>query len=104
MRISDWSSDVCSSDLLTVAGDGSNLVSTDVLAGEFIDALRPASVTARLGARVISGLRGDIALPKRDARTPTADWYAEGDDIRSEDRRVGKGCGGKCRFRGSAYL
>lgn len=72
--------------VLTVAGDGSNLVATDVLADQFIDALRPASVATRLGARVITGLVGDIALPKRDARTPTAAWFAENGSITSGDQ------------------
>lgn len=63
--------------VLTVAGDGSNLVQTDVLADQFIDALRPASVATRLGAISITDLRGDIALPKADASTPAAAWIAE---------------------------
>lgn len=63
--------------VLTVAGDGSNLVQTDVLADQFIDALRPASVATRLGAISITDLRGDIALPKMDALTPAAEWIAE---------------------------
>jgi HK97 family phage major capsid protein len=63
--------------VLTVAGDGSNLVQTDVLADQFIDALRPSSVAVRLGAMTITDLRGDIALPKMDALTPAAEWVAE---------------------------
>lgn len=71
--------------VLTVSGDGSNLVQTDVLAGEFIDALRPASVTTRLGARTITDLRGDIALPKMDALTPAAAWVTENSALTAGD-------------------
>lgn len=72
--------------VLTIAGDGSNLVSTTVLGDQFIDALRPMSVATRLGARVLTGLTGDIALPRRDARTPTAAWYTENNAITSGDQ------------------
>jgi HK97 family phage major capsid protein len=72
--------------VLTYAGDGQNLVSTTVLGNEFIDALRPASVSTRLGARVITGLVADIALPRRDARTPTAAWFVENNAITSGDQ------------------
>ena len=52
--------------VLTKTGDGSNLIQTEVLEQEFIDALRPASVAMALGARTLTDLHGDIALP-----TPT---------------------------------
>jgi HK97 family phage major capsid protein len=57
-----------------VAGDAGNLVRTDVLADQFIDALRPATVLGALGARLLTGLRDDIAIPKMDALTPAAEW------------------------------
>ena len=60
----------------TVAGDASNIVQSDVLADQFIDALRPVSVLTGLGARMLTGLRGDIAIPKMDANTPAAEWLA----------------------------
>lgn len=71
--------------VLTVAGDGSNLVQTDVLAAQFIDALRPSSVAVRLGARTITDLRGDIALPKMDALTPSAAWVTENSALSAAD-------------------
>ena len=58
----------------TVGGDAANIVGTQVLADQFIDALRPATVLGTLGARVITGLREDIAIPKMDALTPAAEW------------------------------
>ena len=63
--------------VLTKAGDGSNLIQTEVLEAEFIDALRPSSVAIGLGARTLTDLHGDIALPKMDALTPAAAWVAE---------------------------
>jgi len=72
--------------VLTVAGDASNLVSNEVLGDEFIDALRPQSVATRLGARTITGLTGDIALPRRDARAPAAAWFVENNAINSGDQ------------------
>lgn len=58
----------------TTAGDAGNLVRTDILADQFIDALRPATVLGALGARFLTGLRDDIAIPKMDALTPAAEW------------------------------
>lgn len=56
---------------LTVGTDsaGGYLKPTDHLGGEFIDALRPNLVTANLGARMMSGLKGDIAIPALNAKT-----------------------------------
>src|SRR3546814_7289119 len=83
MRISDWSSDVCSSDLplarIIVVADG--LVSTgtivDMLAGEGDDAL--------------------LVVNEADALP-----HFERVD-RSEERRVGKECVNTVSTRGSAY-
>jgi HK97 family phage major capsid protein len=65
-------------------GTGLNLVQTDVLAEQFIDALRPASVVARLGGRLITGLRDNIALPKL-AGSPASEWVAEGAPLTPAD-------------------
>lgn len=48
---------------------GGFLKGTDHLANEFIDALRPNLVMASLGARMMGGLRGDIAIPALNAKT-----------------------------------
>ena len=48
---------------------GGFLKPTDHLGGEFIDALRPNLVTANLGARMMSGLSGDVAIPALNAKT-----------------------------------
>ena len=48
---------------------GGFLKPTDHLGGEFVDALRPTLVTANLGARMMSGLTGDVAIPALNAKT-----------------------------------
>jgi HK97 family phage major capsid protein len=66
-------------DLSIVGGDtaGGYLKGTDHLGAEFIDVLRNAMVLRRAGARVLSGLRGNISIPKRTAGA-TSYWVAEG--------------------------
>ena len=49
--------------------NGSNLVATDHLAGEFIDALRANLVISGLGARMMQGLKGDVSIPALNAKT-----------------------------------
>src|SRR3546814_19749292 len=83
MRISDWSSDVCSSDLATpLRGRGRRRS-----AGR----ARPARPDA---ARPGPGRRATAARRPRIAR---------GEPPRSEERRVGKECVGSCRSRWSTY-
>ena len=55
---------------------GGFLKGTDHLADEFVDALRPNMVIASMGARVLSGLVGDVNIPAMNAKT-TAYWVAE---------------------------
>ena len=55
---------------------GGNIVGTDHLGSEFIDALRPQLVLADLGAKMMTGLVGDVAIPALNARTSTY-WVAE---------------------------
>lgn len=57
------------------AGTGSNFVATNLLVGSFIEAIRARSILPRLGVPVISGLVGDIAIPKMSAITGY--WIAE---------------------------
>lgn len=49
--------------------NGSNLVPEDHLGGEFIDALRANLVISGLGARMMQGLQGDVAIPALNAKT-----------------------------------
>jgi len=55
---------------------GGFLVGTDHDGASFIDALRAAMVTTRLGARVMSNLQGNVAIPKLSTGTSTY-WVAE---------------------------
>lgn len=56
---------------------GGNLVSTDLMSGDFITVLRDAMVLNTLGVRYLSGLVGNIAIPKQ-AGSGSAYWVAEG--------------------------
>jgi len=59
------------------AAAGGNLVGTDLMAGDFITILRDAMVLNTLGARFLSGLVGNIAIPKQTG-SGSAYWVAEG--------------------------
>src|SRR3546814_1702517 len=81
MRISDWSSDVCSSDL-----------HAPWLANFFT---RTPGVSAL--SKWIGGVHPNAEMPAF-ARRSFRRWFQ-----RSEERRVGKECVRTCRFRGSPY-
>src|SRR3546814_1268497 len=80
MRISDWSSDVCSSDLIHrhLAGTGDLARATG---GDHVGGLDPEM----LGHPALDFVDRDLAV------------------IRSEERRVGKECVSTCRSRWSLY-
>src|SRR3546814_16752730 len=82
MRISDWSSDVCSSDLQAVAAGAG-----DAFARERVEhRVQPLRRRAQRGeVRRVAG-----RLPR-------------GQSVRSEERRVGKECVSTCRSRWSPY-
>src|SRR3546814_16644200 len=96
MRISDWSSDVCSSDLLTA-----------------MDPATIQGVIRRLTDRKLIAHRPD----RHDKRRRCPSLTSTGRDLvgrllangpkvtqaRSDERRVGKECGRKCRSRRSPY-
>jgi HK97 family phage major capsid protein len=46
------------------AGTGAELVGTDHLADQFIDALRAKTRLGQMGATIIEGLKGDVDIPK----------------------------------------
>lgn len=58
------------------ANQGGNLVATDLLAASFIDLLRARMVLAGLGATVLDGLTGNVAIPSQTAGAATY-WVAE---------------------------
>ncbi len=71
------------------SGPGANLIATDYRPGEYIDLLRNALVVRQLGARVLSGLVGNVAIPrlKEDA---TAAWVNEDQAIPTSDMAFGQ--------------
>src|SRR3546814_13748648 len=100
MRISDWSSDVCSSDLLRPGAEPTNLW------GQIGRALR-ASATRIMGRKVDRTI--NLATAKGGWQAEAWDLYdLVGEerylaDTRTEERRVGKECGSTCRSRLSPY-
>src|SRR3546814_13192160 len=99
MRISDWSSDVCSSDLLA---KGVTVLRNAALEPEVTDL---ANCLNRMGAK-ISGIgtatltiEGVSSLHEA-THTVLPDRIETGTyAMRSEERRVGKGCVSTCRSR-----
>src|SRR3546814_17218772 len=102
MRISDWSSDVCSSDL-------AEALETSTLVG-------PPLRQAKLPDGVIVGALvrdGEVVIPHGDTVVRANDRvviFAAAEavkkvekmfSVRSEERRVGKECVSTCRYRGS---
>src|SRR3546814_14510170 len=110
MRISDWSSDVCSSDLRGADDEGKAkcAVLLAVLSGNAQDA-------EEFLTESVQTLSGRPAVPTRDARPTPARPPSEHDGLwnadahvppasrtepRSEARRGGKGWCSPCRYRG----
>lgn len=58
------------------AAQGGNLVATNLLADNFIEVLRNASVTAQLGARYLTDLVGKVDIPRQSAAS-TVGWVGE---------------------------
>src|SRR5690606_5603347 len=56
------------------------IVPDDYRGDQFIGLFRNSMVMRSLGARVLSGLRGDVVIPKQTA-SHTAYWVAEGDSL-----------------------
>src|SRR3546814_16384408 len=126
MRISDWSSDVCSSDLAGFQrqgavghafGDVMDIVPTIMEAAD-------APVVDVVSGHQVAGIRGRSMLPYLRARAEKI--HEDGDAVsmelhgqrsvrqgkwtllwlprpRSEERRVGTECVSTCRYRGSPY-
>lgn len=67
---------------MTVGTDaaGGYLVATDLLSGSFIELLRNAMMTRALGATIMAGLVGNVAIPRQTGGA-TAYWVAEGGDV-----------------------
>ncbi len=63
---------------------GSGLVFDEHRPDQYIDALRANLVTARLGATVLSGLQGNVSIPK-NAANRSGQWIAENSALSSVD-------------------
>src|SRR3546814_4545554 len=96
MRISDWSSDVCSSDLSPTS------VPSDALSAcTSIDSrTTPSAPTVKVALAVCPPSTGDTST----AASTVTDSRPLGTSVtRPEERRVGKECVSTCRYRGSPY-
>src|SRR3546814_14251074 len=99
MRISDWSSDVCSSDLPLVllkvgrSPDGARVAAahTGSVAGD------PADFDA------LAAAHGIVAVDSIEDLVDAVTTFAAPRTARSEERRVGKECVSTCRSRWSPY-
>src|SRR3546814_19185248 len=108
MRISDWSSDVCSSDLM-----GPRDAPVLIFLHGFPESHRtwrhqlPHFATRfRCIAPDQRGYRGSSKPQDAESYTPDkliADIFALAYALRSEERRVGKECVSSCRYRWSPY-
>src|SRR3546814_4005587 len=85
MSISDWSSDVCSSDLVSSFPAESNL---RLLLAKMSKILSVDILIAQFDLNIYLGCSGNIEYPGSQ---------------RSEERRVGKECVSTCRSRWSPY-
>ena len=71
------------------SSDESDLFSDDYRAGDFIDVLRNASSVMQAGATMLTGLSGDVAIPKK-LTSANASWIAtEGGDASESEMTVG---------------
>ena len=74
---------------LPVAGPGSNLVSTDYRGDLYIDRLRNAIKVRQLGATVLSGLTGNVDIPRLKGSV-TSGWVAENAALTGSDAQFEK--------------
>src|SRR3546814_17439431 len=98
MRISDWSSDVCSSDLL---GIHRGVVHQQHLVVADVDQLR---ILRMHRANRQEAILGELVVGNEVAAVGFAGFAHRGEAVaRSEERRVGKECVSTCRSRWSPY-
>ncbi len=58
------------------AGTGGGVVQDDLLAGSFIDALRPTMASAQAGITILNGLTGNVIIPKKTTAA-AATWAGD---------------------------
>lgn len=59
-----YNTDTSAGGITGIGGTGKDTIATNLLAGSFIEALRDALVLTGAGMQTLSGLTGDIAIPK----------------------------------------
>jgi hypothetical protein len=65
-------------------GKGGELVTTDLLLDQFADVLRNKMVMAQLGMQMLTGLDGDVDLPKKTSGSSFV-WLGEGENAQDSD-------------------
>ena len=73
---------------ITAATSGTAIIDTTAGGASFIDILRNKLVIAKLGGQVLSGLSGNVAIPKQTG-SATAYWIAEGATTTASDLALG---------------
>src|SRR3546814_6493627 len=99
LRISDWSSDVCSSDLLGFVAGSQQVSGEHLVALHGARKIRCQSILVQISRQTLHKL-----LPLRSAAQAYGlgcKLLQAGVGIRSEERRVGKECVSTCRSRWS---
>src|SRR3546814_19474422 len=100
MRISDWSSDVCSSDLVAAAGAAIGVKAHDVAAGIADDDEFPVVARAAVQRPIVGLIVAVGIVAEQPAVFPAHVIDAV---VSSEESRGGKECVRTCRARGSPY-
>src|SRR3546814_17952915 len=104
MRISDWSSDVCSSDLTGAVGSVTDITDSARMSAELE---HRATYDALTGCMNRSTTMATLERVMVDNGQDTAVMFVDLDGFkavnRSEARRVGKECVSTCRSRWSPY-
>src|SRR3546814_1687877 len=98
MRISDWSSDVCSSDLLAAMAEARLGGTVDLSAVRLL-----CPIDHEDAAHLLVAGTGLTHLGSAEGRDKMHKAAASGDLTRSEERRDGKECVSTCRSRWSPY-
>ena len=84
-----YNTDTAAGGITGIGGAGKNTVATNLLVGSFIESLRDALVLTGAGMQTLSGLVGDIAIPK--GGKVTASWVtAENGDASKSNPTFGQ--------------
>src|SRR3546814_11871061 len=100
MRISDWSSDVCSSDLANSCARHANSGSREAAAADVVFEQRTKSSDQLEAGKCANGA---WLSESQCACISVSSGKTQRSPCRSEERRVGKECVSTCRSRWSPY-